>query len=138
MSVGERTIGYLPQDVMLFPQMTVRGNIEFGPKANRWSKKAMDDRIQTLSKELELVDLLNRRPHQLSGGQQKRAAMARAMSLNPDIVCLDEPFVSLDDHSKELIKQSLRQVLSQKSATVLVVTHQPQWLVGISNVEFQI
>ena len=137
-SVGDRGIGYLPQDVVLFPQMTVRANIEFGPKVAGWKKAEIAERIETLAHEFELNELLNRKPIQLSGGQQKRVAMARAVARNPDIVCLDEPFVSLDQRSRELIKQCLLRLLKEQSATVLVVTHQPQWLSQISNFEFVI
>ena len=135
---ADRKIGYLPQDVVLFPDMNVEANIRFGLKLQRWSKNQMRDRIKELAEELELEDLLRRKPHQLSGGQQKRVAMARAVALKPDIVCLDEPFVSLDDHSQTLIRQSLKRLLAEQSATILVVTHQAQMVDGISNLEFQI
>ena len=138
LSAGERAIGYLPQDVVLFPHMTVAENIAFGPKVNGWEKSEIARRVETLVRQLELGDLLNRKPDQLSGGQQKRVAMARAVASNPDIVCLDEPFVSLDAKSRELIKQSLQRLLTEQLATVLIVTHQPQWLSGIANCEFVI
>ena len=134
----EREIGYLPQDVVLFPDMNVESNIRFGPRLRGWSKSQTRDRIEELAAELELEELLRRKPYQLSGGQQKRVAMARAVALKPDIVCLDEPFVSLDDHSRALTKQLLKRILSDQSATLLLVTHQPQWLVEISDLEFRI
>ena len=138
LSAGERAIGYLPQDVVLFPQMTVGENIGFGPRVSGWEKSKIADRVETLAKEFELSDLLDRKPNQLSGGQQKRVAMTRAVASNPDIVCLDEPLVSLDQRSRDLIKESLKRLLTEQSATVLIVTHQPQWLSGIANCEFEI
>ena len=138
LSVDERGIGYLPQDVVLFPQMTAGENIGFGPRVNGWKKGEIADRVDVLARELELGDLLNRKPNQLSGGQQKRVAMARAVACKPNIVCLDEPFVSLDERSRRLIKQTLQRLLSDHSATVLVVTHQPQWLSGTADCEFEI
>jgi ABC-type sulfate/molybdate transport systems ATPase subunit len=137
-AAADRGIGYLPQDVVLFPDMNVEANIGFGPKLQRWSKQKRRDRIAELASELQLEDLLRRQPHQLSGGQQKRVAMARAIALGPDIVCLDEPFVSLDEHSRTLIRGLLKRLLKQQSATVLVVTHQTQWVAGISDLEFRI
>ena len=136
--IGERGVGYLPQDVALFPDMGIGKNIGFGPRMKKWSQKAIADRIDQLATELGLQDLLKRKPHQLSGGQQKRAAMARAISLKPDIVCLDEPFASLDEASRELISDVLRRLLKDGSTTVLVVTHQRQWMEGISDFEFKI
>ena len=138
LSAGERAIGYLPQDVVLFPQMTIAENIGFGPKVNNWKKSEIVHRVESLAKDLELSKLLDRKPNQLSGGQQKRVAMARAVASNPDIVCLDEPFASLDERSRELIKESLKRLLTEQSATVLIVTHQPQWLSAISDYEFEI
>ena len=137
-AAADRGIGYLPQDVVLFPEMNVEANISFALKARGWTKAQMLQRTQELAQELELTNLLKRKPHQLSGGQQKRAAMARAVAFKPDIVCLDEPFVSLDDHSRTLIREILKRTLSEQSATILVVTHQPQWVGEISEVEFNV
>lgn len=136
--VAERAIGYLPQDVVLFPHMTVKDNLEFGPFVNRWQNEKVQARILDLAKALALENLLQRMPHQLSGGQQKRVALARAVAASPDIICLDEPFVSLDEVSRELMIRLLEKILSQTSATILVVTHQPQWMEAISNLKFEI
>lgn len=138
LTAAERAIGYLPQDVVLFPNTTVEGNICFPLKARGWTKTQMRHRTDTLAQELELTDLLKRKPHQLSGGQQKRVAMARAVAFKPDIVCLDEPFVSLDDQSKSLIKELLKRTLAEQSATILVVTHQPRWVEDISELKFTV
>jgi len=138
MAVAERAIGYLPQDVVLFPNMKVEANIRFGPKIRRWSKDRIRQRVQELAVELELTDLLLRKPDQLSGGQRKRVALARAVALKPDIICLDEPLVSLDDRSKDLIKQLLIRLLSNQSVAILAVTHQSRWFEGISDLKFQI
>lgn len=143
-AASDRVVGYLPQDVVLFPSMTVAENIGFSLKMRRWAKTKIRRRTEQLAQQLELSDLLMRKPHQLSGGQQKRVAMARAVAAHPDIICLDEPFVSLDDHSRALIENLLTGVLSgqsqqsEQSATVLVVTHQPQWVRKISELEFRI
>ena len=138
LATADRGIGYLPQDVVLFSNMTVEANICFALKARGWTKTQMRHRTEALAQVLELTDLLKRRPHQLSGGQQKRAAMARAVAFKPNIVCLDEPFVSLDDHSKMLIKELLQRTLVEQSAAILVVTHQPQWVEDISELEFSV
>ncbi len=135
-AVADRGIGYLPQDVVLFPDMNVERNICFALKAQGWTKHQMHQRTKELAQELELTDLLRRKPHQLSGGQQKRVAMARAVAVKPDIICLDEPFVSLDDGSRALIKELIKRTLAEQSATILVVTHQTQWVEGISELEF--
>ncbi len=138
MPVAERMIGYLPQDVVLFPNVNVEANIGFALKARGWTKIQMRQRTEELAQELELNDLLRRKPRQLSGGQQKRVALARAVAFKPDIVCLDEPFVSLGEHSRSLVRELLKRILSEQSATILVVTHQPEWVEGISDVEFKI
>lgn len=129
-------IGYLPQDLVLFPHMTVAQNIAFGPRMHRWSPQAISNTVDSLAKELELVDLLYRKPNQLSGGQQKRVALARSVALEQDILCLDEPFVSLDEHSRSIVSRLLQRIVTTRSVTMLVVTHQLQWLEGISSLEF--
>lgn len=137
-SSGARNIGYLPQDVVLFPDLTVAGNIAFGPQVHRWPQEKVADTVESLAALLELSDLLTRKPHQLSGGQQKRVALARAVALGWDIVCLDEPFVSLDEESRMMVRNLLRRLLEEQTVTVLVVTHQPRFLDEISSVQFDV
>ncbi len=136
--VAQRGIGYLPQDVALFPNMSVSANIGFGLSVNRWPKEKKRARISELADQLQLNELLQRVPRQLSGGQQKRVAMARAIAIFPDIICLDEPFVSLDDDSKTLITDLLSDLRSKSAPTILVVTHQPQWITEISDFEYRV
>ena len=133
-----RGIGYLPQDLVLFPHMSVAENIGLGPKLQRHSKHRITARTNALASDLGLSDFLDRKPNQLSGGQQKRVALARAVALNPDILCLDEPMVSLDPHSRSLVVDMLRKIRETQTTTLLVVTHQPKWVAGVCDVEFKI
>lgn len=135
---GARNVGYLPQDLVLFPDLTVAENIAFGPKVHRWSKPKIAATITSLAETLRLADLLNRKPDQLSGGQQKRVALARSIALGSDIVCLDEPFVSLDEESRTMVRNLLHTLVKDKTVTLLVVTHQPQWMDGIPSIQFDL
>src|SRR5210317_472610 len=92
-----RRVGMLFQDYLLFPHMTVKQNIEFGPKNLRIDPK--DEWIEALN----LSDLLDRKPNQLSGGQAQRVALARALATNPRALLLDEPLAALDASTKQTV-----------------------------------
>ena len=98
-----RSIGYLPQDVALFEHLTVRQNLQFACQTRKWKPKKIKDRVESLAEALRLSDLLDRYPSGLSGGQKHSVAFGRALAFEPDIVCLDEPFVALDSQTREIM-----------------------------------
>lgn len=119
--VEKRRVGMVFQDYALFPHLSVRDNIGFGlqdlPRLQR------QQRIDELSRMLEIENLLSEFPHRLSGGQQQRVAIARAMAPRPQILLLDEPFASLDVELRESIAREIRQVLKQDGITAVMVSH---------------
>jgi iron(III) transport system ATP-binding protein len=125
----QRRIGYVPQDGSLFPHLSVQQNIGFGlSRRDRDPKK--------IAELMELVGLagLNRRyPHQLSGGQQQRVALARALAIEPALVLLDEPFSSLDASLRASVRQDVRHVLQVAGATVVLVTHDQDEALSLSD-----
>ena len=125
---AERRVGYLPQDIALFDHLTVQENIAFGCRCLSWSRSKCEQRVQQLSAELGVDDLLKRFPNELSGGQRKTVGVARAVASKPDIVCLDEPFVALDEASRSKMVQWIASQIQNSSATMLVVTHHPELL----------
>jgi ABC-type sugar transport system ATPase subunit len=133
-----RSIGYLPQDLVLFDHLSVRGNLQFPCKSRKWQSDRIRDRVNSLAESLGLVGLLDRRPAELSGGQRHTVALGRAFAFEPDIVCLDEPLVALDEQTRETMVDWLRNYIRHNEVTALAVTHQPQWLESLSQTRWAI
>lgn len=120
-----RKIGYVIQQVGLFPHMTIEQNIATVPKLLKWPGETIDKRIDEL---LNLVGLTgpefkNRYPSQLSGGQQQRVGLARALSGNPDVMLLDEPFGAIDAITRIYLQDELLKIHAASQKTFLFVTH---------------
>jgi iron(III) transport system ATP-binding protein len=118
----KRNIGYLPQEGGLFPHLNVSENVGFALAKNL--KKS--ERNSIIDEMLELVGLVgfnNRKPHQLSGGQQTRVALARALATKPAIVLLDEPFSNLDYALRAEVSGEVVSLLKKTKTTSLMVTH---------------
>lgn len=119
-----RKIGYVIQNVGLFPHYTIAQNIAVIPKLFGWKKNKIDDRITELMKMLDLPDDLQKRlPHELSGGQRQRVGVARALAVNPDVMLLDEPFGALDPITRHQIQYEFKNIESLKNKTMVMVTH---------------
>jgi len=111
------------QDYLLFPHMTVRQNIAFGRRSLKMpTNKDNDD---TWIHALNLTDLLDRKPDQLSGGQAQRVALARALATNPRALLLDEPLAALDAATKQSVRGELRHFLQRFEHGSILVTHDP-------------
>ncbi|MEZ5117100.1 MAG: ABC transporter ATP-binding protein [Candidatus Nanopelagicales bacterium] len=117
-----RRVGIVPQDVALFPHLTVAQNVGYGTRRGlrRRPDEAVVQRALTL---VALPDAGPLRPDQLSGGQQQRVAVARALAADPDVVLLDEPFGSLDPSLREQVRAQVRSALRASGSTALLVTH---------------
>ncbi len=120
----ERPFGYVFQDYVLFPHLTVFENVAFGLRAQHLPRQIIVQRVGEALEKVHLVGLDRRRPAQLSGGQQQRVAIARALSLQPKLLLLDEPLAALDVQTRREVRQELRNILSQLSITTVMVTHQ--------------
>ena len=117
---AQRGVGYVPQDLALFPTMTVRENLEF---ALRIRGTPNHQRIQSLSEWLGITSLLERSVGQLSGGEAQRTALGRALSFEPKVLLLDEPFSALDEDTRLEMHRLMASVCEKTGVTVLHVTH---------------
>jgi ABC-type sugar transport system ATPase subunit len=120
---ADRGVGYVPQDLALFPTLTVRGHLEFALRLRHWSTSAMYDRVSELARLLGIDSLLKRRVQNLSGGEAQRVALGRALSFRPRILLLDEPLNALDETTRDRLCELLRSVQSSAGLTTLHITH---------------
>ncbi|MEB2586831.1 ABC transporter ATP-binding protein [Bacillus cereus] len=121
-------IGYVLQQIALFPHMTIAENIAVVPEMRQWSKKEIKARVDEL---LHMVGLdpdiyRNRMPDELSGGQKQRVGVVRALAANPKIVLMDEPFSALDPLSREQLQKDIVQLQKKIQKTIVFVTHDMQ------------
>ncbi len=120
----ERPTGYVFQDYVLFPHLSVFENVAFGLRAQHLARRVIVQRVGEALEQAHLAGLDNRRPAQLSGGQQQRVAIARALALQPQLLLLDEPLAALDAQTRREVRQELRHILSEARITTVMVTHQ--------------
>lgn len=120
---AQRGIGYVPQDRALFQSMTVREHLAFALAIRQTERAIIGQRVEELSAVLRIGHLLDRRPPGLSGGEAQRVALGRALSVQPGILCLDEPLNALDDETRQGMCELLRQVQQTTGVTILHVTH---------------
>lgn len=119
----EREIGYVPQDYVLFPFLSVRDNILFPLRRHGLLDAAHRERFEELVEMLKIEDILHRRPGTLSGGESARVALARALVTSPQVLLLDEPYSSLDAGLRRRIWLEMKEVQKHFSATTIHVTH---------------
>jgi molybdate transport system ATP-binding protein len=116
-----RRTALLAQDPLLFPHLSVRDNVAFGPRSAGTGRIESRRRATALLEEVGVADLADRRPGSLSGGQAQRVAVARALAADPELLLLDEPMAALDVDVLPALRQTLRRVLAER--TTVVVTH---------------
>ena len=115
----KRNVGYLFQQYALFPNMTVRQNIAAAVRDKRRRKEVTEEKLR----QFRLEEMADKRPSQISGGQQQRTALARILASNPKAILLDEPFSALDSYLKYQLEVELAETLEQFPGTVLWVSH---------------
>ena len=120
-----RSVGYVIQEVGLFPHLTVADNIALVPRLERWEDQRVRARVAEL---LGLIGLANdnygaRWPDELSGGQRQRVGVARALAADPPVLLMDEPFGALDPVTRRQLQQEFHRIQSRLRKTVLLVTH---------------
>ncbi|MUG80432.1 sulfate/molybdate ABC transporter ATP-binding protein [Commensalibacter melissae] len=135
--IRNRHIGYVFQNFALFPHMKVIDNIAFGlrikPKKVRLSPKEITKKAQFLLEMVQLEHVANHYPHELSGGQCQRIALARTLAINPKILLLDEPFSALDTKVRRELRRWLTQFHQEIHLTTIFVTHDQEEAMEIAD-----
>jgi len=121
--VHRRKVGMVFQGYALLPHLTVRRNIQFGMRVQKWSAERIAQRTQEMLEWVRLSPLADRLPSQLSGGQQQRVALARAMAVQPAVLLLDEPFSALDTKLRVQMRTEMRAFQREAGITSVLVTH---------------
>ncbi len=131
LSLQERNFNIVFQDYALFPNLNAYENIVYGlkNKPDLCSKEEVDELVELLN----LKDHLDKDISELSGGQKQRVALARTLVMKPEVLLLDEPFSALDGIIKESIKQRIRDIAAKYNLTTIIVTHDPEEALTISN-----
>jgi ABC-type Fe3+/spermidine/putrescine transport system ATPase subunit len=119
----ERRIGFVFQDLALWPHLTVHANLTFVMGSVGVATAAWDERVRSVLGLVRIDALANRYPHQLSGGEQQRAALARALVAEPRVLLLDEPFSSLDPDLRQALRAELASLQRALALTTICVTH---------------
>lgn len=122
-----RNIGYVLQQIALFPHLTVEENISVVPELLKWKKERTKDRVTELMKIAGLDQKLrSKKPSELSGGQQQRVGVLRALAADPDVILMDEPFSALDPISRGQLQDDIKRLNDELGKTILFVTHDMQ------------
>ena len=116
-------LGFIFQDFNLLDTLTAYENIALALTIQKVKPKEIEERVQEIAKKLEITDILNKYPYQISGGQKRRVASARAIITNPKLVLADEPTGALDSKSARQLLESFENLNQKLSATILMVTH---------------
>jgi len=128
----ERNVGLLFQDYALFPHMTVAENISYGLRFRGVNSRDSKARTEEMLGLVKLSGYASRRPSQLSGGEQQRIALARALAINPQLVLLDEPLSALDAKLRQELRTEIKDILTRVGATTIIVTHDQEEAFGIA------
>ncbi|MFP4016128.1 MAG: ABC transporter ATP-binding protein [Halanaerobiales bacterium] len=118
-------IGYVIQEIGLFPNKNVEENIGIVPGVLGWDKRKIKERVCQLLKMMDLdpEEYLTRFPNKLSGGQKQRVGVARALAADPDIVLMDEPFGAIDPINRKNIQDQFLELQNELKKTIIFVTH---------------
>ena len=120
-----RRIGYVIQSVGLFPHWPVADNIATVPRLLKWPRARVERRVDELLELFRLDPALYRGkyPHQLSGGEQQRVGVARALAADPELLLMDEPFAAIDPIARAALQDEIAQIHRRTNKTILFVTH---------------
>ncbi len=122
-SPSDREVGYVPQDLALFPMLSVREHLAFALRLRKRNALEINERVTELADLLQVTHLLNRSVKHLSGGESQRVALGRALSFRPAVLLLDEPLSALDEATRLEMYALLRQVQQSTQVTILHITH---------------
>lgn len=118
-------LGFIFQDFNLLDTLTIAENIALALSINRISPKKIDEKVRWMAENLNIKDILDKYPYQVSGGQKQRCACARAIIHEPKLILADEPTGALDSHSSQMLLSAIRSMNERLGATILMVTHDP-------------
>lgn len=121
----ERSTGLVTADPLLFPHLTALDNVAYGPRSRGRARHDARRRAARELADLEVGDLADRRPAQLSSGQAQRVALARALATDPAVLLLDEPLSALDPRTRETTRAGLAHRLPDFAGVTVLVTHDP-------------
>jgi len=119
----KRGVGFVPQEYTLFPHMTVFENVEFGLKVCKVPKAERERRVEQTLEFMGLSHSRDRLPMTLSGGEQQKTALARALVIKPKILLLDEPLSALDTNTRKKMQNELKKIHEELKVTTIHVTH---------------
>ena len=128
-----RNISIVYQDHVLFPHLSVAENILFGLKLRRQSREQLGETLDWLSDLLNIAHLMGRKPGTLSGGERQKVALARALSVRPELLLLDEPLSALDPETREGVQKELRRLHDRLKITTIHVTHDFEEAIALGN-----
>jgi ABC-type Fe3+/spermidine/putrescine transport system ATPase subunit len=126
MPANKREVGYLFQDLLLFPHLDVTANIAYGLRTQKNSPEQTKARVNELLQMMKIKHLSSRYPKHLSGGEKQRVALARALAPSPKVLLLDEPLSSLDVQTAKYLRTELKQLQQRLGITTVYVTHDLQ------------
>lgn len=116
-------LGFIFQDFNLLDTLTISENIALALTINKVPAGEIDNRVREMAGKLNITDILDKYPYQVSGGQKQRCACARAIINNPKLILADEPTGALDSHSAQMLLSTIHSINEQMGATILMVTH---------------
>ncbi|MBT3338369.1 MAG: ABC transporter ATP-binding protein [Anaerolineae bacterium] len=119
----ERNFGLIFQDYALFPHLNVFDNVAFGLKMQKMGKEEIHQRVDEALKQVDLQDFAKRSVTDLSGGEQQRIALARALAPNPRLLMFDEPLGALDRRLREYLLVEIKEILEESGVPAIYVTH---------------
>ena len=123
---NERKIGYLFQNLALFPHLNVASNIGYGMAVKGDEKTEIAQSVDELLRLMRIEHLRDRYPKNLSGGERQRVALARALAVSPEVLLLDEPFNSMDNGTCQCMRKEIRKIQKDLGITTVLVTHNPE------------
>lgn len=130
---NKRNIGMIFQNYALFPHLTVFENVAYGLRIQKMSNRVVESKVNDVLALLKIEELRDRKPDQISGGQQQRIAIARSIVIEPSILLFDEPLSNLDAKLREYMRMELRQIQQRLDITSIYVTHDQEEAMAISD-----